>query len=225
MLKKEFKTILVLTRGERNGIIGLIILLFILIIIRFLMPIFNKKAEEKELQIFEKVKKEYFAKLHESDSTSNNYIQHDKSTKKIANRNNIPKNKVRVEINKADTSELDKLPGIGKILSKRIIKYRQLLGGFYSKEQLGEVYGINDLLKKNIIPYVFIDTSLIHKLSINTDDFKKINAHPYISYEQTKGIFNLRYRTKGKIEIEILKKSGIFDSVTLQKIKPYLKFD
>ena len=49
---------------------------------------------------------------------------------------------VVVEINTADSAELMRLNGIGASFSRRIVKYRNLLGGFISKEQLLEVYGM-----------------------------------------------------------------------------------
>lgn len=56
--------------------------------------------------------------------------------------------KLLIELNAADTTELKKLDGIGSAYAKRIVKYRDLIGGFVRKEQLLEVYG---LTKKNLI--------------------------------------------------------------------------
>ncbi len=42
---------------------------------------------------------------------------------------------VKVDINSADETELAKLPGISVIIAKKIIKYRNLHGGFASKEE------------------------------------------------------------------------------------------
>ena len=47
-----------------------------------------------------------------------------------------------VELNTADTTILKKVPGIGSTFARRIIKYRELLGGFYDVSQLAEVYDI-----------------------------------------------------------------------------------
>jgi len=53
---------------------------------------------------------------------------------------------VTVDINTATAAELKQLKGIGKVLSKRIVKYRESIGGFESVEQLNKVYGIEDSL-------------------------------------------------------------------------------
>ena len=44
------------------------------------------------------------------------------------------KEKILIEINSADSAELVKLKGIGLSYAKRIMKYRNLLGGYYQKE-------------------------------------------------------------------------------------------
>jgi DNA uptake protein ComE-like DNA-binding protein len=225
MYKNALKNLIILTKGERNGIIGLLILLFLLIILRFLMPFITEASEKKDLRKFELEKAEYLKFLQIPDSTDNNKIKENRKGELVNSKTNPSGRRLYIEINKADTAELMKLPGIGPVFSKRIIKYRQLLGGFYSKQQLIEVYGITDDIVKKIADEIYVDTSLISKLNISKADFKVINAHPYITFEQTKAIFDLRRKTNGILENEVLKESGIFDSATLQKVKPYLKFN
>jgi len=48
-----------------------------------------------------------------------------------------------VELNSADSTELVQLTGIGSVFANRILKYRELLGGFYSTAQLLEVYNFH----------------------------------------------------------------------------------
>ncbi|MCK4661941.1 MAG: helix-hairpin-helix domain-containing protein [Bacteroidales bacterium] len=131
-------------------------------------------------------------------------------------------NNIIVEINSADTNDLIKLKGIGSISANRIIKYRNFLGGFYSTDQLLEVYGISEenfnLFKSNII----VDTTLIKKININTADFKQINKHPYIDYKETKAIINYKNIMKGFKNIEEIKKNNLISVETYNKIKHYL---
>lgn len=47
-----------------------------------------------------------------------------------------------ININTADQAQLETLPGIGPSLAKRIIEYREVIGGFTAKEQLMQVSGI-----------------------------------------------------------------------------------
>ena len=55
-----------------------------------------------------------------------------------------------LDINHATTSEWERLPGWGEVLSKRTVKFRQALGGFVSIEQLKLVYGLDpDVVEEN----------------------------------------------------------------------------
>jgi DNA uptake protein ComE-like DNA-binding protein len=128
-----------------------------------------------------------------------------------------------VELNSTDSVGLLPLPGIGPGFAKRILKYRSLLGGYYSAEQLKEVYGFTDSLFLAVRDHVKVDPSLITKIDINSEDFKKLNAHPYLSYEDTKSIFNYRKKNGPITKIEHLK-ICISDEQQIKKLTPYLGF-
>ena len=51
---------------------------------------------------------------------------------------------VRVKINSATSDELEKLPGIGKVIAERIIEHRNEFGPFRRAEHLMMVHGISD---------------------------------------------------------------------------------
>jgi competence ComEA-like helix-hairpin-helix protein len=132
---------------------------------------------------------------------------------------------VRIELNTADSLVFRKLKGIGPSYSSRIVKYRELLGGFTSIDQIREVFGISDSLYQTLVPYLTIAESFVpNQLNINLATFKELNAHPYISYEQTKAIMNGKSKF-GKFENpEDLKRLDLFDSIQIAKLTPYLKF-
>lgn len=129
-----------------------------------------------------------------------------------------------VELNSVDSIGLLPLPGIGPGFAKRILKYRSLLGGYYSIDQLKEVYGFTDSLFQVVKPYVKVDPALVTKIDLNTEDFKKLNAHPYLSYEDTKAIFNYRRKNGPITKLEHLK-ICVSDEDQLSKLIPYLGFN
>ena len=132
-----------------------------------------------------------------------------------------------ISLNETDTAQWKMVPGIGSAFSDRIVKYRQKLGGYVSINQLKEVYGITDEVFENIVPYIRednIDANNCVKLKINKLEFKEILAHPYISFEQTKAIVNLRKRTGNIISLSQLAMLDEFTSEDIEKITPYIVF-
>ncbi|MFA6334476.1 MAG: helix-hairpin-helix domain-containing protein [Bacteroidales bacterium] len=103
-----------------------------------------------------------------------------------------------VQLNYADSTELVSLPGIGPYYAKKIIQYREKLGGFALKEQLLEIYGIDreryDLFSERIV----VDTNDIVKLDLNKATFEEISKNPYIGDYVARSI--IRYREKSGAE-------------------------
>lgn len=136
-----------------------------------------------------------------------------------------PEKKLRIPLNSADTIQFKKLRGIGSVYANRIVKYRKILGGFSDIEQLKEVYGVSDSLFISFKDQLIIRDSVLAKIKINLSTFKEINAHPYISYEQTKEIFNAKSKIgkfRSKSDLINLKS---FDSLQVMRLLPYIDFN
>ena len=123
------------------------------------------------------------------------------------------------DINELSSTQLIVVKGIGEVLSNRIVKFRDALGGFHSKSQLYEVYGLDSSVALSLMERVDLKHEW-DKLDVNLSSFKEINHHPYISYEQTKQIMNLR-RTKIFLESEDLK---VILNSGYEKMAPYLAY-
>ncbi len=128
----------------------------------------------------------------------------------------------KLELNSVDSAALIAIKGIGNTYAKRILKYRSLLGGYVAIEQLKEVYGFNEELYLQVKDHFTLNTATIKKINLNTDEFKVINKHPYITYEICKSIFD--WRKKTSITATNLK-DILKDEVLYQKLLPYLKFE
>lgn len=61
-----------------------------------------------------------------------------------------------VNINTADSEQLQKLPGIGPAYSERIIEWREENGDFTSLDQLLEIRGIGEKRLEDIQPYIIL---------------------------------------------------------------------
>jgi len=129
---------------------------------------------------------------------------------------------ITLELNSSDTAELIMLPGIGPVLSARIIKYRTALGGYYSTDQLIEVYGITDSLQNILEMHLTVDTLLIRKINLNTVSAEELLKHPYLNRYQAKAILGYRRLAGPFGRVEELIENYLIPDENFLKLKPYL---
>jgi len=127
-----------------------------------------------------------------------------------------------VEINSADPPALEKLKGIGPVFAGRIIKYRNLLGGYANKKQLLEVYGLTEETFIIIEPYIYIDTLKIKKINLNKADLDEFKNHPYLNQYQAKAIISCREIHGNFVYIEEVLTNNLIPEKVYFRIKPYL---
>jgi competence protein ComEA len=127
-----------------------------------------------------------------------------------------------VDINAGDSAAYDGLPGIGAGFSRRIIKFRDKLGGFYKVEQVGETFGLPDSVFQKIKPYLKINGDNIHKININTATEEELKVHPYIRWQLAKVITEYKKQHGNYKALEELKKIMLINEETYSKISPYL---
>lgn len=130
-----------------------------------------------------------------------------------------------VELNAADTTTLKKVPGIGSAFARRIVKYRELLGGFYTVDQLSEVYGIDEERYAALEPWFTVDTSQVRRLAVNRIPADSLNRHPYISYRQARTIGQLRKQKSRLSGWENLQLIEEFTALDRERLAPYLSFE
>lgn len=129
---------------------------------------------------------------------------------------------VLIKINSADQYELQKISGIGPVFSERIINYRERLGGFYEKNQLIEVWGIDEELINNISNQIKIDLNNIKKVNINEVEYRDLIRHPYLDRKTTTSIMEYK-RFAGRINnIEELWQQRVIERDIYDKIKWYI---
>ncbi len=127
-----------------------------------------------------------------------------------------------IDINQADSTALEKLPGIGPKLSQRIISYREKLGGFYSMDQLHEVWGLQDSVLQKISNKIEIKSKDLRKININLADLNQLKSHPYIGYKIAIAILNYRNQHGSFQNIEEIQKIVLIDEKIYSKIVHYL---
>lgn len=194
------------TQSEKRGTLLLLLLVFVLLGVRMLL------AQQR-------VKTPHFTAENSAvvnDSVSQQKIRVVKSIK-----TDQP-----VELNTADTTLLKQLRGIGSGYAKMIVNYRTKLGGFYSKEQLLEVYRFPAETYAKIEHQLWVDTTYIQKIPINQFTIDQLKRHPYIRYFQAKSLYDNRLN-KPEQRYNALDDLVEDRDVTPQfiaKIAPYLSF-
>ena len=130
---------------------------------------------------------------------------------------------IKIELNSTDSVELIKLNGIGPVFASRIVRYRNLLGGFYKKEQLLEVYNFPEETFNSLANSIETDPDKIKKMQLNSAEFAELLRHPYLSREQVQAIINYRNINGAFQSVDELIQNNIIDSLTFFKIEPYFE--
>ena len=128
-----------------------------------------------------------------------------------------------ISLNETDTTRWKMIPGIGSSYASRIVKYRELLGGYVRMEQLLEVYGMDNDFYARISPYIAPGGSC-RKLMVNRAEFSELLRHPYLNYMQVKVIVNLRQRKGNIVSINELAMLDEFTADDIWRLEPYLAF-
>lgn len=132
---------------------------------------------------------------------------------------------IKIDINQADTTLLKTLRGIGPVYAARIVKYRELLGGYTQVSQLSEVFGLSDSLVVSFEQRLLVEQAFRPvRININIATFKELNAHPYISFDQTKDILNTKSKS-GKFESAAdLSRVKSLSKSDRERLAPYLSY-
>ncbi|MBT6029395.1 MAG: hypothetical protein HOH13_03755 [Crocinitomicaceae bacterium] len=129
----------------------------------------------------------------------------------------------KLNINSCDSTELLKLPGIGSYRANKILKFRRALGGFCSKQQLSETYGLNDETFEKIKNQIFVKVGSWRLLDINVDSQQTLGSHPYISEQTAESIVFMRETVGSFLLTEDLVSMDLISVNLYVKLQPYLR--
>ena len=128
--------------------------------------------------------------------------------------------RVPLELNMAAAEDLRSLPGVGPVLSQRIVRFRDVLGGFHHIDDLYEVYGLDSSVVDVAKAYVTVDASLVRPVCLDTVSFRSMLKHPRFDVETTKKL--MRARGRGVHTLDVILERSRLDSAVLRKVQPYL---
>ena len=129
-----------------------------------------------------------------------------------------------VDINRADSAALVAIDGIGPKSASEIIKYRKLLGGYYSVEQLSELKCITESNFEKILAKISCDSFVISKIDVNFASPKELERHPYVSAQTLRRIIKQRQLKGGWSRIEEMTEQNILSEEEAKRLAPYLRF-
>lgn len=126
-----------------------------------------------------------------------------------------------LSLNAADTTLLQRIPGIGRYRAAQICRYRERLGGYISTAQLREI----DDLPEGIEQWFEIGAGETpRQIDVNKSDFKTLLRHPYLSYNQVCAIMRFRQKFGSLRSWSDLRNSPDFSETDFQRLAPYFKF-
>jgi DNA uptake protein ComE-like DNA-binding protein len=236
------------SRRERRSSFILIIIIVVIIVLRYTLPdsklkvtdITGKPVSVEELALSSGTKTSFYKGSSAKEPVRKQYYKQEKSGFDKRNRgpavvttrsegkfmkNDPGIQRALIDINTSDSATLVSLPGIGPVLSARIIKYRRLLGGYARIEQMKEVYGLPPETYNMIKDRITADTSGIIKVNINSADYKGLSHIHYFEKYEITAIMKYR-QLNGKINnIVDLTDNKLISLEKAIKVRPYLKFD
>lgn len=129
-----------------------------------------------------------------------------------------------IDLNSADSTALIAVRGIGSLTAGRIVRYREMLGGYANMSQLREIVGMTDQNYTMIIQQIFVDISKIQKIDINFASPESMKGHPYISSSILDKILKHRQLKGGWSNTEELTEQNILTETQAARLAPYLYF-
>jgi competence ComEA-like helix-hairpin-helix protein len=208
-LKQAIQEYFAFSRGELRGITVLMSVLAVVCGIRICLPSERKLEPDDFSQFSEEIR------LFEAELENRIQTQDKKQ----------PSSGLMIELNAADTLDLQRLHGIGPSFARRITGYREKLGGFCRKEQLLEVWGMDSSRYLRIAGFLSVDPAKIRKIPLNTVAFKDLIRHPYMPFEAAKAWILYRKRHTRVSAVDELKEVQGFSDSTFRKLLPYLSLD
>lgn len=129
----------------------------------------------------------------------------------------------RLDLNTADSIQLERIPGLGPFYVKEILRLREKLGGIRDYSQLLMIYKMRDETIDRVAENTFIDPNSFSYININQVSLDRLGRHPYITWRQAKTLINYRFQHGPFENLVDIKKCEVISDSTYQNLLPYLK--
>jgi len=127
-----------------------------------------------------------------------------------------------IDLNSCTASDLLRLPGIGPVLSERIIRYRGLLGGFVDPEQLYEVYGLDSSVVILISATLTLTYDSVKPIMLDSCSFSEMARHPYIGSSTARLIAKYRSLMDTPVTLGDMVRQKVMSPEQALRLAPYV---
>lgn len=213
-MRSTFKNYLSITKKEWNGLVVLVILIAFVLAAPYLLQLSRKDTTINPADFNKAV-----AVLKQAQKSQDN----DERAEAVPVLKKAV-DEVVIELNSADSAKLTELKGIGTSFARRIVNYRNRLGGFVNKEQLKEVFGMDDDRYAEMQGQLSVDASQIKKIHINKVDFEGLKHFPYLTFKQMNAIVQFREQHGDYASLNNMRNIAILNDKILRKIGTYIDF-
>jgi len=148
------------------------------------------------------------------------YVVSDSLFARLESYIDIPK----LELNSADSASLVSLRGIGPWYARKILDYRERLGGFVKKEQLLEIEGMDRERFDGFVDELTVDPAKVRKLDIWNAPESLLVRHPYLGPRGARSI--VRYRElydSTRRSLHNLSEERALSEEIIEKLKNYIE--
>ena len=223
-----------LTHSQISGIVWIIIVLAIVLLILFfshgapMETIQNDSIFSQDTAVLSKKENSiYRSRRHYPNHRQSRHLEWKQETRSDLYTTTPPaptRRELMVELNSADSITLQLLHGIGPAFARRIVRYRERLGGFFSTEQLLEVYGFTPQLLSHISPHLQLDTTDLRRIPVNSIKLKDFIKHPYVDYYFARDLVKLRSQGTFFNGPDDLRTIPSYNDSLITRLLPYLDF-
>lgn len=127
------------------------------------------------------------------------------------------------DLNTVSASELQSIRGIGPVLSRRIIRFRNALGGFLVNEQLSDVYGLDaEVAARTLRRFRVLTKPEIKLVNVNEASVEELAELVYIPFPLAEAIIRRREELGAIRSFDEITHLEGFPSEKIDRIRLYL---
>jgi len=229
MNREVLKDLLTFSKKEKNGIVFLVTMVVIVGIVQWCLPfLFQKKPIQIDVMHYfhdsiqlDSNEKPTYSHRFERSEQQRYYYQKDFSKKEKGER----WRRLGLPINEVDSTELTLIRGVGIYSARKIIKYRDALGGFYDTAQVRETYNLKPEIGDSLLVHTCCFGENLRQIEINQAPDSVLGRHPYIGWKKAKIILAYIQKHGTFSQCSDLIKMRIWSEEEVQALCPYLKFN